>query len=569
MESKEDLLSIYEQYVHLYPKEIETLIQFKNFIDDTNSEHLYIRKNFVGHITASALIIDYTTSNILLINHKSLKRWLQPGGHVESSDISILASSLRECEEETGINSNQLMLISNGISEAIPIDIDSHFIPKNDHKDEIEHYHHDFRYLFLYKGGTNVEIDLNEVNGYQWVAFEELSRDVTFSNLVEKIRRFLSFEHRTKLYYDKIISLLNYKEECEALVVSHIIPDCIYYLQAVNKVFPIKSIIPKPNSINRNIYTIIEKEFRIDSIHRNNMDNNGNAIVKYLLESERKLIIFDIGGYFSKIHFGWPKEILERIVLVIEDTENGHQKYEKQVCPFKIVSVARSPLKDNEDFLVGQSVLFSADAILRGGGTLIQYMNCSVIGYGKIGRSISYHLLQRGVKPSVYDTNPIKRLSAFNELSSIPERDYIIKNSDVIFSATGNQCLGINDFRNLKNGCFIFSVTSSDDELNLKFLNGEYKKEEVREHIFKYFNSRNYFFLVNEGNAVNFIHSAIMANFIHLVRSEMILSLNELSKYEFNEINEVSNEIRKTIAELWIKIFDPEHRNLSNIEYIL
>jgi len=569
MESKEDLLSIYTQYVLQYPKEVEPLVQFKNFIDNTNSENLYDRKNFVGHLTASALVIDYTSSKILLINHKSLNRWLQPGGHIEHSDNSILLSSLRECEEETRIKSNQLMLISNSISEAIPIDIDSHFIPKNEQKNEIEHYHHDFRYLFLYKGEKNVEIDINEVNGFQWVAFEELSRDVTFSNLVEKIRRFLSFEHRTKLYYDKIISLVKINEDCESIIVSHIIPDCIYYLQAVNKVFPIKSIIPKPNSINKNIYSIVEKEFRIDPIHRNNIANNDNSIVKYLLESKNKLIIFDIGGYFSKIHNGWPKEILDRIILVIEDTENGYQKYEKQDCPFKIVSVARSPLKDNEDFLVGQSVLFSADAILRGGGTLIQYMNCSVIGYGKIGSSIAYHLLQRGVKPSVYDTNPIRRLSAFNELSSIPGRDSIIKNSDIIFSATGNQCLGINDFRSLKNGCFIFSVTSSDDELNLKFLDGEYKKEEIREHIFKYFNSRNYFFLVNEGNAVNFIHSAIMANFIHLVRSEMILSFNELANYETRKINEVSSEIRKLIAEIWINIFDPEHRNLSNIEYIL
>jgi hypothetical protein len=48
-------------------------------------------------------------------------------------------------------------------------------------------------------------------------------------------------------------------------------------------------------------------------------------------------------------------------------TENGLHRYlchEKPPCP--VFSVARSPLKDSEDYLVGQSVVFSAEALLRG-----------------------------------------------------------------------------------------------------------------------------------------------------------------------------------------------------------
>lgn len=130
---------------------------------------------------------------------------------------------------------------------------------------------------------------------------------------------------------------------------------------------------------------------------------------------------------------------------------------------------------------------------MREDGKLIQYLKCGILGYGKIGRSIASHLLQRGVKPVVYDTNPLKRVSAFNELNRIPDRDSIIKESDILFSATGNKSLKIEDFRELKNGCYIFSVTSSDDELELEFT-GEYEKQEVRKHIFKYSNENmNYF----------------------------------------------------------------------------
>jgi adenosylhomocysteinase len=139
----------------------------------------------------------------------------------------------------------------------------------------------------------------------------------------------------------------------------------------------------------------------------------------------------------------------------------------------------------------------------------------------------------------------------------------------VIFSATGNKCLSLEDFRELKNGCFIFSVTSSDDEMDLDFLGGEYKNVEIRKHIFKYYNQRNFFFLVNDGNAVNFIHNAIMANFIHLVRSEMILSINNLKDYETGSISTVPLDVKKEIVECWLRVFDPENRKLSNIEYIL
>ena len=52
---------------------------------------------------------------------------------------------------------------------------------------------------------------------------------------------------------------------------------------------------------------------------------------------------------------------------MVEDTENGLRRYLgawKPPCP--VFSVARSPLKDPEDYLVGQSVVFSAEALLRG-----------------------------------------------------------------------------------------------------------------------------------------------------------------------------------------------------------
>ena len=564
METSENIKSYYQDYISIYKDETDRLKQFKTFIDKTESDQLFDRKNFVGHITGSAIIFDYKNSKVLLIKHIILQRWLQPGGHIEKTDASILDGVYREIFEETNIAKDDLMLISPIFGKKFPIDIDSHPIPENPAKHEKQHFHHDLRYFFIYKGETITEERAN----LQWSDGSSLSSQVTFLKLVKKIWDLLDIDLNTRLFYENIISKARTTgENYIAVVVSHIIPDAVHYLRAIDTIVPIQTIVPKPNSIDEKTYTIVRKDFKISHVCREDMaQDTENEVIRILENTNEKILLFDIGGYFAHIHETWPVTILERIALIIEDTENGYQKYEhvigdserkKQNYPFKVVSVARSPLKENEDFLVGQSVFFSADALMREDGKLIQYLKCGILGYGKIGRSIASHLLQRGVKPAVYDTNPLKRVSAFNELNRIPDRDSIIKESDILFSATGNKSLKIEDFRELKNGCYIFSVTSSDDELELEFT-GEYEKQEVRKHIFKYSNENmNYFFLVNDGNAVNFIYNAVMGDFIHLVRAEMILAINGLPGYAPGKISTVPTDIRENIAESWLKVFEP------------
>ncbi|MGA9488632.1 MAG: NUDIX hydrolase [Mycobacterium sp.] len=56
-----------------------------------------------GHITASALVLDHTGTQVLLTLHPRLGRWVQLGGHCEESDADILAAALREATEESGV----------------------------------------------------------------------------------------------------------------------------------------------------------------------------------------------------------------------------------------------------------------------------------------------------------------------------------------------------------------------------------------------------------------------------------------------------------------------------------
>ncbi|MEU4668704.1 NUDIX hydrolase [Amycolatopsis sp. NPDC023774] len=56
-----------------------------------------------GHLTASAVVLDSTGTQVLLTLHPRVGRWVQLGGHCEPSDPSVVAAALREATEESGM----------------------------------------------------------------------------------------------------------------------------------------------------------------------------------------------------------------------------------------------------------------------------------------------------------------------------------------------------------------------------------------------------------------------------------------------------------------------------------
>ena len=55
------------------------------------------------HVTASAVVLDPSGAQTLLVLHRKVGLWLQPGGHVDDDDPSLAAAGLREATEETGV----------------------------------------------------------------------------------------------------------------------------------------------------------------------------------------------------------------------------------------------------------------------------------------------------------------------------------------------------------------------------------------------------------------------------------------------------------------------------------
>lgn len=123
------------------------------------------RTTYPGHLTTSAVILSPDHGQTLLIDHVTIGRWLQPGGHYEPVEAFHL-SARREAEEETAIAGLTLHPWHQG--QDLPFVIDSHDVPGKPSRHEPPHVHHDLQYLFIADPALPLVAQLEEVHAAQW-----------------------------------------------------------------------------------------------------------------------------------------------------------------------------------------------------------------------------------------------------------------------------------------------------------------------------------------------------------------------------------------------------------------
>ena len=186
---RQPLLQLLRQHQPTDPNEQAMTRATINFVEQ--HPDCFERSLLIGHITGSAWIVSPDQQQVLLIHHRKLDRWLQPGGHADG-DPDLASVALREAQEETGLTTLTLVTHPDKTSPAKTsqhvsiFDVDIHPIPA---RGEVpEHLHYDIR--FLVEAGPAEPLGFSEeIKNIQWFSVENIINYTNSESILRLIRK--------------------------------------------------------------------------------------------------------------------------------------------------------------------------------------------------------------------------------------------------------------------------------------------------------------------------------------------------------------------------------------------
>jgi 8-oxo-dGTP pyrophosphatase MutT (NUDIX family) len=164
------LLDLLDRYAGRFPADRERAESFRRFVE--SHPDCFERSCLEGHVTGSAWIVSPDGEQALLVRHRKLGAWLQPGGHADG-ETDPAAVAQREAAEETGLEGLTLVdWWQDGSREPQPFDVDIHVIPARGA--EPEHLHLDVRYLLAGDPRERIRVSI-ESEEVRWVPRAEIA----------------------------------------------------------------------------------------------------------------------------------------------------------------------------------------------------------------------------------------------------------------------------------------------------------------------------------------------------------------------------------------------------------
>jgi 8-oxo-dGTP pyrophosphatase MutT (NUDIX family) len=182
------LIERLEGYLPLAPEEIAAREKILRFVKE--NESCFERSLDIGHITGSSWLISRDGEKALLMLHRKLGIWVQPGGHSDGNP-DVLAVAIREAQEESGIRA--IIPVTRNI-----FDLDVHEIPEN--KREMAHQHFDIR--FLLQVVSDEEIVMSpESKKLQWFGKDPAALPTNHRSILRMHKKWVDMQKHIKMRF--------------------------------------------------------------------------------------------------------------------------------------------------------------------------------------------------------------------------------------------------------------------------------------------------------------------------------------------------------------------------------
>ena len=224
-------------------------------------------------------------------------------------------------------------------------------------------------------------------------------------------------------------------------------------------------------------------------------------------KSEEEKFLFETIQRRIKESPGWFKKAKAAIKGVSEETTTGvmrlYQLAKKGELAFPAINVNDSVTKSKFDNRYGcrESLV---DAIRRGTDVMMSGKTAVVCGYGDVGKGSAESLAQAGCRVSVTEIDPICALQACMDGFSVVRLEDVIKDVDIVVTATGNKdVVTVDHMREMKNMAIVCNIGHFDNEIQVEALkNFQWTNVKPQVDLVE-FPTGNKIILLSEGRLVN------------------------------------------------------------------
>jgi len=189
-------------------------------------------------------------------------------------------------------------------------------------------------------------------------------------------------------------------------------------------------------------------------------------------------MILDDGGDLTNMVLDQYPELVPGIKGLSEETTTGvHRLYDRMKAgklPLPAINVNDSVTKSKFDNKYGCKES-AVDAIRRATDIMLAGKRVVVCGYGDVGKGTAASFKGAGAIVTITEIDPICALQASMDGYEVKKLNTVIKNADIVITATGNKGIVTEEhFKVLKDKTIVCNIGHFDNEIDMDWLNSNY-----------------------------------------------------------------------------------------------